>query len=278
MERLQAAIQKARQDYGGSHPSRDTTAAQEIEEKWKALPMVDLKKNVLQRNLIFAAEANMAATSFDILRTRTLRHMQEQGWKRIAITSPTPSCGKSTISLNLAFAMARQPNTRTIQIEMDMRQPSQETLLGIRRKRDRDAPNQSLSGLLSGEVEFADVGRRYGGTQLAMATNAKGVKNASDLLLSDQVTDTLKNIEDTYQPDIMIFDMPPMLVNDDTLAFKKHVDCVLIVAAAEQTTVAEIDKCERELASQTNVLGVVLNKCRLQSKDGRYGYNYSYGS
>ena len=71
----------------------------------------------------------------------------------------------------------------------------------------------------------------------------------------------------------MIFDMPPLLVGDDALAFIGHVDCVLLVAAAETTTIKEIDTCERELAAHTNVLGVVLNKCRYP--DRHYGYSYA---
>ena len=56
--------------------------------------------------------------------------------------------------------------------------------------------------------------------------------------------------------------MPPMLMSDDAMAFLPHVDCVLLVAAAEKSRLDEVDKCEQELAEQTNVLGVVLNKCR----------------
>ena len=58
------------------------------------------------------------------------------------------------------------------------------------------------------------------------------------------------------------------------MAFVGKVDCVLLVAAAETTTIQEVDVCERDLASQTNVLGVVLNKCRYL--DRKYGYSY-YG-
>jgi Mrp family chromosome partitioning ATPase len=66
--------------------------------------------------------------------------------------------------------------------------------------------------------------------------------------------------------------MPPMLGSDDMQAFAGKVDCVLLVAAAESTTIDEIDRCERDLASQTNVLGVVLNKCRYTHAEYGYGY------
>ena len=47
---------------------------------------------------------------------------------------------------------------------------------------------------------------------------------------------------------------------------------LLLIAAAEKTTIKEIDACERELSSQTNVMGVVLNKCRYMGEDYGYGY------
>ena len=64
------------------------------------------------------------------------------------------------------------------------------------------------------------------------------------------------------------------LVSDDVMGFMGQVDAVLLVAAAETTTTKEIDACERELAGQTNVMGVVLNKCRYANE----GYGYDYGA
>ena len=59
---------------------------------------------------------------------------------------------------------------------------------------------------------------------------------------------------------------------DDTIAFLPRVDCALLIAAAETTAVKEIDNCEREIAAQTNVMGIVLNKCRYMEADYGYGY------
>lgn len=280
MERLQEAIEKARkvsQSQPQSARRNGSGTVEEVDARWAALQQVQLDNTTLTQNRIFTLEATRGAVSFDVLRTRTLRYMQQQGWTRLAITSPTPTCGKSTISLNLAFAVARQPKTRVIQIETDLRRPSQERLMALNaRGASADRPD-NLHGLFSGDTPFSELARRYG-DRCAFATNRKGLSNASDLLLGNQVGSVLQDIEDSYQPDIMIFDMPPVLVNDDTLAFTRHVDCALIVAAAEHTTTSQIDKCEKELAGQTNILGVVLNKCRVASSDGVYGYDYGYES
>jgi hypothetical protein len=53
-----------------------------------------------------------------------------------------------------------------------------------------------------------------------------------------------------------------MLVSDDAMAFVGQVDAVLLIAAAETTSIRQIEACERDLASLTNVMGVILNKCR----------------
>lgn len=276
MERLQAAITKARQKQTASPRAaaerpRDMQPVTQTAPSalWQALPEVHPDPRLLVRNRIVAMEASPEATPFDMLRTRTLRLMQEQGWHRLAITSPSPGCGKSTIALNLAFSMARQPGTRAISIEADMRQPSHDRLLGLSPQERRST---ALADVVSGDAAFGDAAVRRG-PGLAFLTNDAPVRNASDILLGDAVGDALARTEADYQPHAMIFDMPPVLVNDDTMAFMQHVDCVLIVAAAERSTVEEIDRCERELASQTNVLGVVLNKCHFTpSEYSGYGY------
>lgn len=272
MERLEAAISKARAQQAGKRGqtgARTTPMSGDaLAARWAALPEITFDRQVLSNSRIVTTEPAVEGTPFDILRTRTLRMMQENGWKRLAITSPTPECGKSTISLNLALSISRQSALRTMSIELDMRRPSQNRLLGIK----GDGISANVAALLSGEVAFEDVAMRSA-SGLAFVTSSASQKNASDILLDDNVSVILDQIEEEYQPDIMVFDMPPALLSDDTQAFLKHVDCALIIAAAESSSVAEIDRCEREVASQTDVLGVVLNKTRLTDKNqGYYGY------
>ena len=61
-----------------------------------------------------------------------------------------------------------------------------------------------------------------------------------------------------------------MLPSDDVLAFLPAVDTVLLIAAAEQSSLNEIDVCERDLDAHGKLLGVVLNKCRYNPD--KYGY------
>ncbi|OED46744.1 hypothetical protein AB838_18790 [Rhodobacteraceae bacterium (ex Bugula neritina AB1)] len=235
-----------------------------IAETWKALPLLKLQPKLMKRNRIVALQGGHEATGIDMMRTRVLQQMRDNGWRRLAITSPTAACGKSTIALNLAMSLQRQADLRTVLVELDLRRPALARMLGVQ-------DNLSFAHVLEGTRPFSENALRYG-ANLAISTNQRPWRDAAELLGSAHVPEALSDIETSYAPDLMIFDMPPMLVSDDMMAFARHVDCVLLVAGAESTTVKEIDICETDLASQTNVMGVILNKCRYMGPEYGYGY------
>jgi protein-tyrosine kinase len=234
---------------------------------WSALPGFAPAPGLLARNHVVTASAGIEAVPFDLMRTRLLQQMRANKWRRVAITSPSPACGKSTIALNLAMSLARQSDLRTVLAEMDMRRPSLSKMLGLR------SP-QSFARVLEGLDSFSAQAIRIG-ENLAVSTCHAPHPRPAELLHGPATAKALDRIEAEYDPSILIFDMPPMFVSDDAMAVMGQMDCVLIIAAAETTKIKEIDRCERELAAQTNVLGVVLNKCRYIEEEG-YGYDY-YG-
>ena len=235
-----------------------------IAAAWEALPAFSPPAGQMARHHIVTFAGGAAATPFDVLRTRLVQRMRANNWKRLAITSPTPGCGKSTLALNLAFSLARQPELRTVLGEIDLRRPSLARMLGLRMQ-------HNFARVLDGSAPFSDHAARHG-ANLAVAANHASVSNAAELLQGSSVGRALARIEAVYDPAIMIFDLPPMLAGDDAMAFVRQVDCVLLLAAAGASTIKEIDNCERDLATQTNVLGVVLNKCRYMDRPDGYGY------
>ena len=289
MEKIQSAIAKARATRSGqeaadkaapaaspppqaasprstSGPARPRGKTADIAAAWEAIPAFTPAPAQMTRANILAFAGGADATPFKVLRTKLLQQMRANNWHRLAITSPGAGCGKSTLALNLAFSLGRQPELRTIVAEMDLRRPSLARMLGLRGRHD-------FARVLQGGAEARDHMARHG-ANLAFATNHGAFRNPAELLQSPSVPEALAAVEATYAPDIFLFDMPPMLAGDETMAFIGQVDCVLLVAAAESTTIKEVDDCERDLAGQTNVLGVVLNKCRYMGPD--YGYSY-YG-
>ena len=277
MERLQAALEKARAQREGREPTGrpvvkgqvsapPPSAAKPASEPgaWESIPVGQWDRAHLAKNRVVAFGGGVEANAVDMLRTRVVQLMRQNGWKRVAVTSPDKSAGKSTTCCNLLASFSRQADRRTILFDLDLRRPAIANILGHKGE-------DNFSAVLEGRIPFEKQAVRFTETS-AVSMNYRPERNPSELLLSDRTEQVLAQIEKTFQPDLMIFDMPPMLVTDDTLAFLKNVDCAIIVAGAESTTIDQIDICEKEIAGQTNVLGVVLNKCRHMEQG--HGYDY----
>ncbi len=276
MEKLQAALARAREKRENdgrpvrrTEPlsragSRRAAKEQEIADRWDALPMMTTSEVHLKKSRVFAGHATAEAQHFDILRTKLLLEMRQNDWTRIAITSATPGCGKTTTACNLIAGLGRQPELKGMLFDLDLRRPSVAKLLGVE-------PRYSLVDVLNGSVEYADQAMRlHENTSISMTTTA--VSDPAKLVLRSTTMDMIDRIQDQYRPNMMLFDTPPVLVSDETRGFLKHVDAVVIVAAAETTSVAQVDEVEREIAQYTNVAGIVLNKCRFM--EDNYGYAY----
>lgn len=266
MEKLQKAIEKARHQRTGSAPITPRPAAQlhGKADAWAALAPFAPDSALLTQHRIVTLSANKAATAFDILRTKILLQMREQGWTRLAITSPHPACGKTTIACNLALGMTRQPDLNAMLFDLDLRRPGVAKTLG-------HTPEHSIREMMVGRVEFATQAVRIG-ENLAVSMARTPMADPTSLLLDQATTAQLDAIEAAYKPDLMIFDLPPLLTGDDTRAFLKNVDCALLVVRAEETKSAQIDSSEKEIAKYTNVLGIVLNSCRHGDETQGYGY------
>ena len=265
MSTIQDAIAKARATRDTLEPSEAATPVPAgVTANWSALPAFKPSIRRLRRNRIVAADGGRPAMDFDVIRTRMMQVMAANNWKRVAITSPTAACGKSTMVMNLAFSLARHKEHKTIVIEADLRKPSL--------ARSMQIPQElQVSRVFEGRSAFEEQAVRVG-ENLIFATNVNAVAGSAELLQSTGTVNTLNDLTTQYAPDMMIFDMPPMLTGDDTMAFLNQVDCVLLLAAAEQSTIKQIDACERDIASQTNVMGVILNKCRYMGEEYGYGY------
>ncbi len=274
MEKLQAAIEKARAERGqdAPRPTRQATGAARprtrgappVEAAWEALAPFTPDTHLLLRNRVVTSDSDREAAAFDMLRTKVLKEMSAHSWRRIALTSPGAGSGKTTTAANLALSLSRMRDIRIVMIDLDLRLPALGRVLGI----DRD---QGFVDVLNGEVPFAEQAVRIG-HNLAISVNVRREQSPAEQLARTDTAALLDQIERDYQPNVMIFDMPPILAADDVTVFTQNTDCGLIIAEAERTTIPQLDACETQLSANTNVIGVVLNKCRYRQD----GYDYAY--
>jgi Mrp family chromosome partitioning ATPase len=274
VERLKQAIEKARQQ-------RSNVAAADADTKpiasmppvsdgrkqlWENLPELAIDYAAMARErLVFAEKSNAEQVPFDILRTRLMTVCRSNKWRRVGITSPTKGCGKTFVAVNLAFSLSRNHELKTILIDLDLKNPQLGHILGA------TTANPSRA-LIEGSSTAADVLQRCA-PNLAVAIANQPSRKTAEVMQGGAATAAIADLLRDYQPDMILFDLPPMFVSDDVLGFMHNLDALIVVAAAGQTTAAEITECESLIGNGTHFLGVVLNK--VESSDiERYETNY----
>lgn len=275
MERIRDAIQKARRAREGDDDFVDEAAVPErrgpkvrlgVDDAWANIPeFVPDPRHLRRHRVITMTCEDPAYTHFDIMRTKILAAMKQNGWKSLALTSPNPHCGKTMVSANLAFSLARQSELKTILIDVDLRRPQMAKTLGIQQ-------GPSMSAFLSGTDDVTSQFVRFE-NNLAIGASSNPQRQSAELLANSQTRKSIDLLCKTLEPDIVIYDLPPIMASDDTLAFLPNVDCSLLIVEAERSTIREVDQTEQIMAEKSNFLGVVLNKCRFTTDN--YGY-YDY--
>lgn len=220
-------------------------------------------EHLIGNNLFPAASNEPTAAAFDVLRGSLLQGMKEKGWSRVAVTSPTHGCGKSFVAANLALSLARRPDSRTVLMDMDLRQPRLAGILGF----DEDL---ALEDFLTGSQPMEALFRRFGKT-LALGLNSQAVINAAERLHAPDTKAALAGMIAELEPEVALYDLPPILVGDDVLAMAGNVDCVLMVTDGKRSSPEEIRAAETALRDRIPLLCVVLNRAQDQTAR-RYGY------
>ncbi|MCX7566446.1 CpsD/CapB family tyrosine-protein kinase [Sulfitobacter sp. F26169L] len=197
--------------------------------------------------------------AFDLLRTRLRQTVKQHGWVNIGVASPTAGCGNTFIAANLAASLARVPSSRTVLMDFNMRTP------GLAKALDMDASQtDNLRDFLAGDVAISDYILRVSDT-LAVGLVATAQPDASEILQDPATAASLTEMRASLRPEIVLYDLPPLLSHDDAAAFLPQLDGVLLVSDGTQTMAKHIAECERILDGQVPLLGVILNRARASS-------------
>ncbi len=235
--------------------------APRLVDSWNDMAHISVNEALLDRNLVITANrTDPAHSAFEVLRTRLMLALAENGWKRVAVTSPTDGCGKTFTAVNLAIALSRYEGCHTVLLDMDMRRPGHlAQMLGAR------APGSMAEFLRGGRAVESHL-MRMGqnllkiGPNLAIGLNDRVESYASEILKHADTARALDRMMQDMQPDIVLYDMPSVLSHDDVLAFRDHFDALLLVSGGGVTTSEQLSEVMRRIGEATPLLGVVLNR------------------
>jgi hypothetical protein len=269
MEKIKKAIEKARKHRDSdaiqpkkqiNHEAFKNEVSEGLEQlQYKQTRVCDLDPEHLEANRIVSFNKNDPSIwSFDVLRTQVIRKMDEQSFRTLAITSPTPEAGKTIVAINLALSIARQMNKSVMLVDFDLRRPKIGEYLGI-------PMGFSLNEYIEGKIEIKDALINPGIDRFIVLPTKTGIHNSSEFLASNKVQYLINEFRNRYESRIIIFDLPPLLSSDDALAVLPRIDSTLFVVGNGMSTEKQLMDSMRLLHS-TNLLGTVLNMAEVTNK------------
>ena len=203
---------------------------------------------------------------------RTLRMNVMYGSGRqvsLAVSSPSPSDGKSFIASNLAMSFA-DAGFRTILVDGDTRRGGLHDLVEVPR-------GAGLTDYLAGEAHQNEIIHPTGHDKLALIPSGRPRRQSPELLVGAALGNLVTDLRNRF--DVVIFDTPPLAAGIDGYAIASAAGNLLVVLRIGQT--------ERRMAAAKlllvdrlpiSVMGSVLNAVPSSGEYEYYGYVGGYAA
>ncbi len=233
------------------------------------------QRQIPSRLITVTAKDSLAAESFRSIRSSIMLSSADRQSKVIVLTSSFMAEGKSTLSANLAIALA-QRGARVLLVDSDLRRSTLNKVFGL------TGSLPGLSNLLS-MVDEQDVYVTPVAEVPTLTLLPAGAKppNPAELLASNRMAELIHRWREEY--DHVVIDSAPILMVSDALAVASRADGTVVIVRAGLTRKKAVSRAF-ELLSRSNVriLGAVMNDINLKIENyytyssRGYGYNY-YG-
>lgn len=205
------------------------------------------------------------AEAYRGVRTALYFSMTGPGHQLLAVTSPNPGDGKSTVIANLAVSMA-QSGKKVILVDADLRRARQHEIFGIQ-------ADVGLADVLAGTAEYGATVRPTATPNLALLPCGRHPDNPAELLTSGRFKELLVALRAEY--DFVLVDCPPLLAVSDPSVVASRVDGMLLVVRISRDGRGDAVRAKEILKSVgANVVGVIVNGV---GKGGGSGYAYYSG-
>jgi capsular exopolysaccharide synthesis family protein len=190
---------------------------------------------------------------------RRLRYSVERMKKKdeglvLALTSPVSGDGKTLTSINLAGALAQNPQSRVLLVELDLRQPlnTMKNYLGSKKLAGAGVVDMIIDQTLAWEKAtyyLQDF-------NLYMLPAGSPTRSPYELLTSERMGVLLREARRRY--DYVIVDTAPVVVLPDSQLIADWVDGFLVVLAADVTSRKLLEEA-LALMEPSKVRGLIFN-------------------
>ena len=237
------------------------------------------RRDILLLGIVRAARQAGLYEAIGFLRINLLTRVEQAGapatsvaGKRIMISSTAPGAGKSSLTATLADGLAAS-GVRVLIVDADLRRGTQQQVWD---KYQRQQTWRQLVGQGGGRnlqealSDPANVQVIEVEPNVDMLPAGPGLHNSLGLLNRADLGELLSCWGKAYS--MVLVDSPPLLAIADGLVLGRHVDGVLLVVEAGQTTLQAIRQVLRRTGEAgVPMMGFVLNKVDISSRES-YGY------
>ena len=190
--------------------------------------------------------------------------------KLIGVTSPLPSEGKTTVAANIAYSYAMS-GQRVLLLDLDMRKPRVEKLLGI-----SDRSSEGIVDIVLDNRDPGDLISNYA-DNLDVLPVGKIPPNPTVLLSSKKIAVLIEGLKNEY--DKIIVDLPPAVITSDVALVGHLFDGVLLVTRPGITLRDALRMAISNLkTSGAKILGFVVNGVTVKTSGYYYHYYYYHYS
>lgn len=183
--------------------------------------------------------------------------------RTVALTSAVPNEGKTTVSLNLAQAIASS-GKKVLLVEADMRRRSLAAEMGIH-------PRNGAYSVMSGMVTLDEAVVSTATPMLYFLDIEPNIPNPADLISSKAYARLVEELDAAY--DYVIFDTPPVGTFVDAALLSRLVDGVIMVVKVNGAKRDEILTAYEQLRkAEAHMLGVCTTFCENTSSEYYYAY------
>jgi Mrp family chromosome partitioning ATPase len=223
--------------------------------RFHSTPRVQLSPGLLSDNKVIAGDiTDPQVGAYRQLRSQVLDSMRRNNWRTLAVTSAQEGAGKTLTCVNLAICISQEANQTVMLVDLDLTKPDVANTLGI------DVKKGIVDHLMHGEpIENILLNPEF--PRLVVIPGTPQGRPVSEMLSSPQMKHFLTDITNRYSNRIIIFDLPPLLRNDDAMVFVPNADACLFVVEDGVTRPDEIEYCF-QLLKHSKLIGTILNKAR----------------
>lgn len=213
---------------------------------------------------------------YRMLASRIKNVLTKKNAKVLLVTSVSENEGKSTVSSNIALALA-QEGYRVMLIDGDIRKPALSKIFEKKQGNMRD-----LVSLLEGNASDAPFLGRIDNTSLYTVFNYHAREDSAELLNNGVMKKLITASRKTM--DFIIIDTPPMGVAADAEDIAKMADAALLVVAQNKILTRNINDAIDDLNQNgEKLIGCVFNNVHPPFGEharsyGYGGYQYRYGN